>query len=333
MDILEQVVREQATLLMEIKEQLEIALNEQRYLRERVDELEDRERHEFSVTAGAMENTEYYTGTTVVGFEVTTDEESTTQDGEPESNPVPRFIEFGCIGQNLSLSCSSGSIHVVDAFYGKYEDICVLCCKAPNPLSDCIENVEETRPSDWAAIKLLCDGQSSCVYEYQGSTVDSCLMNYVADYMEISYDCLPMPDVFKAAFTAYFDFRNSNYHVPNNTVLIYDKIVSNIGNGYNSKIGAFICPVDGVYMFSLTVTAGGTSGDVAEVHMYINHRLLNGAWARNRNEISEYNSFTAVVNVECLAGDRVWTVTYRDNVFCSWAFFNQFSGVLIDRYE
>ena len=46
MDTLEQLVREQATLLMEIKEQLEIALNEQRYLRERtgVDSLPGQQR-------------------------------------------------------------------------------------------------------------------------------------------------------------------------------------------------------------------------------------------------------------------------------------------------
>ena len=82
-----------------------------------------------------------------------------------EQDPIVRFIYFGCLGSNLTLSCSSGEIAIFDAFYGKYDEICVACCEIPNPYDDCRERVEENRPGDWEVLLETCEIQSSCVYD------------------------------------------------------------------------------------------------------------------------------------------------------------------------
>ena len=52
-------------------------------------------------------------------------------------------------------------------------------------------SVEEERPSDWAALLLLCQNRSSCSYEYLGAGVADCSDTDAADYMQITYSCLP----------------------------------------------------------------------------------------------------------------------------------------------
>ena len=51
--------------------------------------------------------------------------------------------------------------------------------------------MEEERPSDWAALLLLCQNRSSCSYEYLGAGVEDCSDTDAADYMQITYSCLP----------------------------------------------------------------------------------------------------------------------------------------------
>ena len=39
--------------------------------------------------------------------------------------------------------------------------------------------------------------------------------------------------------------------LPANSVLVFDKILQNIGGGYSASSGAFTCPVDGYYLFEM----------------------------------------------------------------------------------
>ena len=59
----------------------------------------------------------------------------------------------------------------------------------PDQDQDCRVSVREDRLSDWVAMKASCSNKTSCSYEYQGSAIDECEENYLADYMQIYYSC------------------------------------------------------------------------------------------------------------------------------------------------
>ena len=43
---------------------------------------------------------------------------------------------------------------------------------------------------DWLQLTSACNGNQQCSHIYNGAVIDSCRENYIADYMEIFYDCL-----------------------------------------------------------------------------------------------------------------------------------------------
>ena len=51
--------------------------------------------------------------------------------------------------------------------------------------------VSDNQPQDWLALKVLCDNETQCEYQYMGSVIESCEPEYIADYMSIYYTCLP----------------------------------------------------------------------------------------------------------------------------------------------
>ena len=92
----------------------------------------------------------------------------------------------------ISLTCPANrTIFVVSAVYGQYLYACADACCAPHPIDDCQQDVEETRESDWIALKVTCDNQTSCDYQYLGAGINDCEVDYVADYMRVFYTCLP----------------------------------------------------------------------------------------------------------------------------------------------
>ena len=104
---------------------------------------------------------------------------------------IARQTSFGCFSELITLSCLDGGlINVTEAYYGKYSTPCGSneCCM-PNETADCRVSVSENRPGDWAELKLVCSNRTSCQYEYQGSSIDDCEENYLADYMQIYYSC------------------------------------------------------------------------------------------------------------------------------------------------
>ena len=99
------------------------------------------------------------------------------------------YSDWGCAFETINPTCSSGTILLTNAYTGKY-NVCSEACCAPNATADCKELVSETEPNDWEMLQLLCDGKSSCAYEYNGREMDACEPGYMAEYMEIFYDCL-----------------------------------------------------------------------------------------------------------------------------------------------
>ena len=83
--------------------------------------------------------------------------------------------------------------------------------------------------------------------------------------------------------------------------MLFDRELTNYGGFYNSQTSSFICPVDGVYIFTLTINV-----DDANVAVCImrNDVGLTDTWGRTDNEL--YTHATNMVVTECLAGDVIW---------------------------
>ena len=45
--------------------------------------------------------------------------------------------------------------------------------------------------------------------------------------------------------------------VVDNTDVVFDRIVTNVGNAYNPETGKFVAPADGVYQFNVVISAQG----------------------------------------------------------------------------
>ena len=46
---------------------------------------------------------------------------------------------------------------------------------------------------------------------------------------------------------------NHQMHVGVHQPIVFDNVITNIGNGYHSHVGTFIAPVSGTYVFSVTL--------------------------------------------------------------------------------
>ena len=250
----------------------------------------------------------------------------------PRTTVGAKFAAKGCLSDTLMLSCSGGrEIFVVNAVYGKYAKPCSTCCP-PHFADDCWERAETTRPSDWLAIKLSCDNQTACEYLYQGAIVSSCQTDYLADYMEITYDCLPHPDPLYAAFSVAM-VQNSSYFLEFGRVLPFNTIITNYGGYFNQDISAFLCPVHGLYLFSASVQTGW--GD-DEAFVYLFHKDVQVAlsWAFSRGGSSAANdAATATVTLECFTGDRVYLETGYNSTFNAQYRTNIFTGALLTKLE
>jgi len=45
--------------------------------------------------------------------------------------------------------------------------------------------------------------------------------------------------------------------VVENTDVVFDRVVTNVGDAYNPETGKFVAPADGVYQFNVVISAQG----------------------------------------------------------------------------
>ena len=57
--------------------------------------------------------------------------------------------------------------------------------------ADCTESLETNTPQDWTALNLLCNGESECMFQNEGGTVQSCEQPYQSNYLIVFYECFP----------------------------------------------------------------------------------------------------------------------------------------------
>ncbi|XP_071160544.1 complement C1q-like protein 3 [Mytilus edulis] len=109
-----------------------------------------------------------------------------------------------------------------------------------------------------------------------------------------------------------------------NDAIKFDKIVTNIRNGYNPTTGIFTAPLAGVYQFSYTVFTG--DGKYLIVYLSLNNIKQQSTWLLGSRHKTGTNNI--VLNLK--KGDQVavksrgsYTVHSDSDLYCS------FSGYLI----
>ena len=127
------------------------------------------------------------------------------------------------------------------------------------------------------------------------------------------------------AFFARLTPRNTPNLQPGQNI-IFDNVLTNIGNGYNSINGIFMAPIAGVYVFHASVLSNS-------VHCHTNLMKNTQVLARfETHEIYDHASHIAIVEVQ--AGDNI-TVQNADWTNRSYygSYFSTFSGFLLYNYE
>ena len=218
---------------------------------------------------------------------------------EPDTHTV--FTAFACLDAIVNLTCPSGrTIMTSYANYGQYSHTCSGCC-APNPGYDCTELVEENRPTDWAGIQLLCDNQTSCEFQNLGSVINECEAGYTSDYIQVFYDCLPHDGTGPVAFTAWANTGSQTFYQTGD-IILFNEALSNIGGHYNPGTSSFICPWDGVYVFSVNVQA--YLDDSSIIDLMQNNIFLTRIWNDKISGAHHRGSMTTVI--DCKRGDVIW---------------------------
>ncbi|VDI16149.1 Hypothetical predicted protein [Mytilus galloprovincialis] len=110
-----------------------------------------------------------------------------------------------------------------------------------------------------------------------------------------------------------------------NGVIKFDKIVTNIQNGYNPTTGIFTAPVAGVYLFSYTVVSA--AGKYLHVYLSHNNTKQQTTWMKG----SQYETGTADIILILKKGDQVAVKVHGSNTVYSDGrnLFSSFSGFLI----
>ncbi|KAH9524872.1 Complement C1q-like protein 2 [Bulinus truncatus] len=88
-----------------------------------------------------------------------------------------------------------------------------------------------------------------------------------------------------------------------NSQVIYHNVITNVGDAYDSSTGAFTCPIQGLYSFSV----GGLSmpGNTMVLDLYVSGRYLISIQAIDR---LNHPSGSRTVVIECKKGEKVYVI-------------------------
>jgi hypothetical protein len=108
----------------------------------------------------------------------------------------------------------------------------------------------------------------------------------------------PSPSISKVAFSAILTTRLA---LGEHQIVEYDKVLTNIGNGYDSRHGHFTAPIKAVYLFSCSMMNVVASND-AFLEIVKNGIRVAHLYADD----DDYSMATQVVIVLLEKGDMVW---------------------------
>ena len=232
------------------------------------------------------------------------------------------YTEVGCPGDVITMTCSvdgSSNITISKATYGLYATSCSDACCVPNPLYDCLEDMQAVNPDFFDYLKFICEGEPSCNVEFNGYFMDTDCGSLDADYLQILFECTAFGEEPVA-----FMVRNLETEYLNaDDVVPWLEVVTNYGGNYKPENYSFVCPYNGVYVFSVTIL---TLNDQIRVRVMKNDQELFLVYPHG--ETHDMGSGSGVV--ECTSGDVVRVVVeVGGRFYATTSSYHVFSGFLL----
>ena len=109
--------------------------------------------------------------------------------------------------------------------------------------------------------------------------------------------------------------------------MIFDAVVTNLGDFYNPNVGIFICPYNGLYLFHVTLST--FIGELASGAIVKDGTHLAQAISTSNYD---WDQGSITVMVECSAFESVWIECIHENSDLRGDKYSMFSGVLITQY-
>ncbi|XP_061180615.1 caprin-2-like [Saccostrea echinata] len=133
------------------------------------------------------------------------------------------------------------------------------------------------------------------------------------------------------AFTAVLNYNTSISDLKKGQRIIFNGVITNLGNAYNDKTGTFHCPTTGLYGFYYNLH---TLRDKYAMVALTKNGDGNYAYAFSGNHSSGESDGSTFVVLSLMKGDRIWL---RANKDCSTGEVlkyqvNTFSGFLLHAY-
>ncbi|XP_060603738.1 C1q-related factor-like isoform X2 [Ruditapes philippinarum] len=115
-------------------------------------------------------------------------------------------------------------------------------------------------------------------------------------------------------------------HIPQNQIIVFSFIITNVGNGYKSASGKFVAPVAGYYLLSCSLISW--KGEEFWASIYINNSKK--ASLNEKGADSRHGMASQTIIVELKANDVVSVKTPNNNAINIHGLgYSTFSGVLI----
>jgi hypothetical protein len=113
--------------------------------------------------------------------------------------------------------------------------------------------------------------------------------------------------------------------------IVFDHVITNVGNGYSPSHGHFTAPIRGVYIFFVVIT--NVPRYSSSIQLLKNGGWIGSALAHGSNQNSDlFVTSTIAATVELQAGDEVWVqneYSFSSVEELDGAGFSSFSGHLI----
>lgn len=134
----------------------------------------------------------------------------------------------------------------------------------------------------------------------------------------------PLSQPLRVAFTA---SRTANFAPGNlDQPIVFDHLLTNLGEMYDGHIGRFTCPVNGTYFFSFSILKLAINMPLY-INLMRNEEVMVSAYANDGAPDHETASNQATLPL--FQGDQVWLRLHRGAIYGSTWNYSTFSGFLL----
>ena len=113
----------------------------------------------------------------------------------------------------------------------------------------------------------------------------------------------------------------------NSGTLVFPKVITNVGNGYNPSDGVFTAPRAGVYVFFVNVQSISAQSIYVDIVLNGLTKVRTMAYGYSRNDHYEAGPNLAVLSLQ--TGDRVWVKHYYGQGYYYYGPITTFSGFIL----